>query len=181
MRELAPKAENESALKARYTKYLVEFKKGKEFQLAHIMVSGEEDAKAILGSIEKGADFSTLAKEKSVAPSKDKSGDEGYIPVDIMPAQIKDKIIILKVGEHTKEPIKTDNGFHIFKVVDIRDSSPQKYEDALPMLKQTIMHEEMMKLLDKLEKQVKVERFNEDGTPVPPKAAAETSQTTTTK
>ncbi|MDR0632304.1 MAG: peptidylprolyl isomerase [Holosporaceae bacterium] len=172
MRELAPKAENESALKARYTKYLVEFKKGKEFQIFHIMVSTEDEAKGILAALERKEDFSKLAKEKSMAPSKDKGGEEGRIPVDMLPPQIKDKIILLKTGEHTKEYVKTDDGFHIFKVGEIGETSPQKYEEALPMLKQLIMHEEMTKMLDRLEKQVKVERFNEDGTPAAPRTKA---------
>ncbi|MDR0968861.1 MAG: peptidylprolyl isomerase [Holosporaceae bacterium] len=173
MRELAPKAENESVLKARYTKYLVEFKKGKEFQILHIMIATEDEAKSILASLAKGEDFAKLAKDKSLAPSKDKGGDEGYIPVDLMPPQIKDKLILLKTGEYTKEAIKTENGYHIFKVGEIRETAPQKYEDAIPMLKQTIMHEEMVKLIDRLEKQVKVERFNEDGTPAAPRPAAQ--------
>jgi peptidyl-prolyl cis-trans isomerase C len=171
MRELAPKAENESALKARYTKYLVEFQKGKEFQVFHIMTATEEEAKDVVAALGKGGDFAKLAREKSLAPSKDKSGEEGYIPVNVMPPQIKDKILLLKTGEYTKEALKTENGYHVFKVGEIRDSTPQKYEEAAPMLKQLIMHEEMVKLLDRLEKQVKVERFNEDGTPAAPKAA----------
>jgi len=169
MRELAPKAENEAALKARYNKYLVEFKKGKEFQVFHIMVATEVEAKDILVALEKGEDFKRLAKEKSLAPSKSKEGEEGYIPVDLMPVQIKDKVLLLKSGEHTKEFVKTDNGFHIFKVGEIRDTTPQKYEEALPMLKQVVMHEEMTKLIERLEKQANVERFHEDGTAVAPK------------
>ncbi|MDR2157764.1 MAG: peptidyl-prolyl cis-trans isomerase [Holosporaceae bacterium] len=165
MKELAPKTENESALKARYTKYLVEFKKGKEFKIYHIMTSTEAEIKEVLAALGKGEDFSKLAKQKSMAPSKEKDGEEGYIPVDIMPSQIKDKVILLKVGEYTKDFVKTENGFHVFKVGDIRDTTPQKYEEAVPMLKQLVLHEEMTKMLDRLEKQAKVERFNEDGTP----------------
>jgi peptidyl-prolyl cis-trans isomerase C len=165
IKELAPKAENTSTLKARYTKYLVEFKKGKEFKVYHIMVASEKEAGEILASLGKGEDFSELAKSKSTASSKDKGGDEGYIPIDLMPAQIKDKVILLKAGEYTKEFVKSDSGYHLFKVADIRDTTPQKYEEALPMLKQMVMHEEMVKMIERLEKQAKVEKFNEDGTP----------------
>ena len=165
MSELSPKTENEAVLKARYTKYLVEFKKGKEFNILHIMVNTEKEIKEVLAALAKGEKFSKLAGEKSVAPSKDKGGDEGYVPIDMMPPQIKDKLIYLKEGEYTKEYIKTDNGYHVFQVVSIRETSPQKYEEAIPMLKQVIMHEEATKLLDRLKKTVKVERFSEDGTP----------------
>jgi parvulin-like peptidyl-prolyl isomerase len=165
MRELGGKIENESAIKARYTKYLVEFKKGKEFQVFHILVNTEDEVKGILAALEKGEDFGKLAKDKSVAPSKERNGEEGYLPVDMMPPQIKDKLIFLKSGEYTKEFTKTEHGYHIFKVGEIRETTPMKYEEAIPSLKQLIMREEMIKLMDRLEKQVKVERFNEDGTP----------------
>ncbi|MDR2067599.1 MAG: peptidyl-prolyl cis-trans isomerase [Holosporaceae bacterium] len=180
IRELAPKAENEAALKARYTKYLVEFKKGRECKVFHIMVSSEKAAKEALESLAKGADFSKLAAEKSEAPSKSKGGEEGYIPLDMLPAEIKDKISALKDGEYTKDFLKTENGFHIFKITDSRDTTPQKFEEAKDMLKQVIMHEEMMKLLERLEKQAKVERFNEDGSPfTPAKETPETPSSTT--
>jgi peptidyl-prolyl cis-trans isomerase C len=176
MVELSPKIENESALKARYTKYLVEFKKCNEFKVFHIMVNTEAEAKDVLAALGKGEDFSKLAKEKSIAPSKDKGGEEGYIPVDMLPPQIKDKVIGLKAGEYSKEFTKTDNGYHIFKVADIRETTPQKYDDAVPMLKQVIMHEEATKLLDRLKKGAKIERYHEDGTiasaPTPPSVAS---------
>jgi peptidyl-prolyl cis-trans isomerase C len=172
IRELAPKAENESALKARYTKYLVEFKKGRECKVFHIMLSTEKAAKEVLSSLAKGTDFSKLATEKSEAPSKSKGGEEGYIPLEMLPQEIKDKISSLKDGEYTKDFLKTENGFHIFKITDSRDTTPQKFEEAKDMLKQVIMHEEMMKLLERLEKQARVERFNEDGSPFTPEKEA---------
>jgi peptidyl-prolyl cis-trans isomerase C len=165
MKELGFKVENDAAVKARYTKYLVEFKKGKEFQIFHILVSTEDGAKSILAALDRKEEFEKLAREKSIAPSKDKGGEEGYIPVDMMPPEIKDKLIVLKSGEYTREFVKTEHGFHIFKVGEIRETTPMKYEEAVPMMKQLIMREEMVKLMDRLEKQSKVERFNEDGTP----------------
>ena len=166
MKELAPKAENESALKARYTKYLVEFKKGKEIKLRHILLDTEAEAKEVIVSLDKGSDFAALATEKSKAPSRAKAGEEGYVPVDMMPAVVKDKISSLKSGEYNKEPIKTDNGYHVFKAEDIRDTSPMKFEEAKPMLKQVLVHEEMMHLFDRLSKQANVEKFNEDGSAI---------------
>lgn len=165
MKELAPKAGNEAALKARYAKYVVEFKKDKEYSLRHIAVKTEDEAKTVLASLAKGEDFAKLAKEKSFAPSKEKDGDEGYIPSNAMPDIVKKPITSLKKGEYNKEAIKTDNGFHIFKVEDVRDSSPLKYEEAKNMLNQVIFQEEMVKLMERLMKQAKVEKFNEDGTP----------------
>jgi len=172
MKELAPKAGNEAALKARYAKYVVDFKKDKEYSLRHIAVKTEDEAKKILESLAKGEDFAKIAKEKSFAPSKEKDGDEGYIPSNVMPDFVKTPITSLKKGQYNKEAIKTENGFHIFKVEDIRDSSPLKYEEAKNMLNQVIFQEEMVKLMERLMKQAKVEKFNEDGTPAAAEGAA---------
>jgi hypothetical protein len=44
-----------------------------------------------------------------------------------------------------------------------RTSKPEKYEDALPRLKQMILQDELRKLQDRLEKMNQVVRFKEDG------------------
>jgi peptidyl-prolyl cis-trans isomerase C len=172
MKEVAPKAENDSALKARYTKYLVEFKKIKETQVYHIMLSSEDDAKAVIERLNKGEDFGKIAKEKSLAPSKEKGGEEGYIAISILPSPVKEKLEAIKKGEYTKEALKTDNGYHIFKLGDSRDTSPQKFEEIKDSLKQMIVQEEIMKLIDRLAKQFNVTRFNEDGSPIEPLVTA---------
>ncbi|MDR2794981.1 MAG: peptidyl-prolyl cis-trans isomerase [Holosporaceae bacterium] len=165
MKEILPKAENESALKARYAKYVMEFKKTKEHHLYHIMVASEDEAKAVLAELGEGKDFSDVAKRKSVAPSKEKGGDEGFIPLQILPSPMKDTLQALKEGEYTKEAIKTEAGLHIFRVAENRDSVAQKYEDCKDALKQMVVQEEVMKLIERLEKQYNVEKFNEDGSP----------------
>ena len=171
MKEVAPKAENDSALRARYTKYLVEFKKIKETQVYHIMLSSEDEAKAVIERLNKGEDFGKVAKEKSLAPSKEKGGEEGYIAISILPSPIKEKLEALKKGEYTKEALKTDNGYHVFKLGDSRDTSPQKFEEIKDSLKQMIVQEEIMKLIERLAKQFNVTRFNEDGSPIEPQKA----------
>lgn len=173
MKEIAPKAESDAALRTRHAKYISEFQSMTERHLYHTMANSETDANAILAELAKGKDFSAVAKEKSVAPSKDKGGDEGFIPIQILPSPIKEKLENLKSGEYTKEALKipANNGetsYHIFKVAESRASTPQKFEDCKDALKQMIVQEEVMKLIERLEKQYKVEKFNEDGTPYNP-------------
>ena len=166
IRNIAPKAENEATLKARYAKYRAEYKSMKEYHLLHIMVSTEDAAKNIINELNSGKDFATLAKEKSEAPTKEAGGDGGFVPVEILPPEIKSKVSPLKVGEYTKEAVKLENGFNIFKVTEIRDSTPMKFEEAVDMLRQMILRDEMTKVLNDLEKKADVKRFNEDGSPI---------------
>jgi peptidyl-prolyl cis-trans isomerase C len=174
-RELAPKVDNEQVLKNRYEKYKSEFKKTKEHQVYHIMLPSEEEAKRVLEALAKGEDFAKLAKEKSIAPSKTKGGEEGYVPLDILPPDMKDKLKALKPNEYTKEFLKTEAGCHIFKIGDSRDSSPKSYDELKEGLKHLVMQDEYMKMVERLSKQYNVERFNDDGTPIAKTDAAAVS------
>ena len=164
IKHIAPKANVESTLKAEYTRYIAEYKKVKEYHINHIVVSTEEASKAVLADLNAGKDFGEVAKARSESPTKESGGDEGYIPLEAFPAEVKDKISALKKGEFTKEAIKMGNGFNFFKVVDTRDSAPMKYDEAKDMLRQLVLRKEMLAKVTELEKKAKIEKFREDGT-----------------
>ncbi|MDR2724317.1 MAG: peptidyl-prolyl cis-trans isomerase [Holosporaceae bacterium] len=164
--ETSPHADNETELKAKYTKYLVEFKKGNEFLLQHILVSTEEEAKGILDELKKGSDFAELARKHSIAPSKSTGGDEGFISITDIQQPIRDQLTPLKKNEYTTQAIQASDGYHILKLLDTRESKPQSFEEAAQMLRRAIVYEYMSKLLDRLKKGARIEYFSEEGTPV---------------
>ncbi|MDR1910353.1 MAG: peptidyl-prolyl cis-trans isomerase [Holosporales bacterium] len=155
-----------AALEARYKRFVTEFPKELEHHLFHILVKDEATAKAVITDLERGGNFDALARDKSIAPSREKSGDEGYVMKSMLPPQFSDELGKLKQGEFTKTPIKTDMGYHVIKVTDARDAVPPKLEEIQQALQSLLFQEEALKLVKKLESQKKVERFNEDGTPV---------------
>ena len=162
VKELEPKASNNTTLQQHYQKYLVEFKSGKEIKISTIALSTEKEAKEVISALGKGASFDKLQKEKGLASSEN---SERYIPVLRMPEELKKKFNSVAKNEVTKEPIKIADAYHVIKIVDMRDSKPGKFEEVKPLLSQIILREEMDKLLTKLENQYKVQKFNEDGTP----------------
>ncbi len=87
---------------------------GYNLKAYHILVSTEAEAKEIKALLDKGADFSQLAKERSKGPTAEKGGDLGIINKgDLMP-ELDAPLSKLKVGE-TSDIIPTKIGFHIFK------------------------------------------------------------------
>ena len=60
-----------------------------EVHARHILVSTEDEAKAIEAELKKGADFAALAKEKSKDPGAADGGDLGYFTKDQMAARIR--------------------------------------------------------------------------------------------
>ena len=81
---------------------------------AHILVKNEQEAKTILDQINKGANFSKLAMEKSLCPSGKKGGDLGTFGRGRMVREFENAAFALQKGQ-ISQPIKTEFGWHIIK------------------------------------------------------------------
>ena len=102
----------------------------------HILIStsngrseeeAEKEAKEIIKRLDKGEDFSEIAKEKSDDPgSKDNGGDLGYFGKGEMVKEFEDAAYALNVDEYTKEPVKTSYGYHIILKTGQKDKAELK-------------------------------------------------------
>ena len=162
LKELGPKASNETALDNKYKKYLLEFKSEKEIKLSTIALSTEKEAIEIIDALKKGASFDKLQKEKGLGSSE--KGDQ-FMPAAAMPEEFRKKFKSIAKNEVATEPVKIMDAYHVVRIADIRDSKPGTAEEVKPILSRMILKEEVDKLIDRLEKQYNVQKFNEDGTP----------------
>lgn len=108
------------------TKYFDEnkasFNQEEQVRASHILVKTKEEADAILKQLKDGADFATLAKEKSAdTGSKDKGGDLDFFKKGDMVAEFSDAAFKLKVGE-TSGAVKSEFGYHVIKVTDRKEA-----------------------------------------------------------
>lgn len=88
--------------------------RGQPYRAAMILVKTEAEAQELLKQLQAGGDFAKLAAQKSIGPNSDRGGDLGdAYPGDFSKAY-EAAIMALKVGE-VSGPIKSDNGFQIFK------------------------------------------------------------------
>ncbi len=86
-----------------------------QIQASHILVATKEEADTILAELKQGADFATIAKEKSTDPgSKDNGGDLGFFGKGAMVAEFENAAFALKVNE-ISDVVQTEHGFHIIK------------------------------------------------------------------
>ena len=88
-----------------------------EVHARHILVPTEDEAKAIEAELKKGADFATLAKEKSKDPGAADGGDLGYFTKDQMVPEFAEAAFKLDKGQ-ISDPIHTQFGWHIIKIED---------------------------------------------------------------
>jgi peptidyl-prolyl cis-trans isomerase C len=139
-----------------------------EVHARHILVADEAEAKEIIKQLQGGADFAALAKEKSTDPSaQNNAGDLGYFRREMMVPEFAEVAFTLEPGTISKEPVKTQFGWHVIKVEDRRQTVPT-FEEKEPELKEQISREIVNALLTDVRSGAKVERFNLDGTPKAP-------------
>lgn len=165
------KAASDSALKARYQVFLKEKGPQEEVHARHILVKTEAEAKSIIEQLQKGADFAALAKKYSTDPEAASGGDLGYFGRDQMVPEFSKAAFATPPGQFTKEPVKTQFGWHVIKVEDHRTKPPPSFEEAKPELRSMIAREVVTQQLADLRKGAKIETFGLDGKPMPAPAS----------
>lgn len=129
----------EADLKAAYETVKLQYT-GKEYHVEHILVEKESDAKAIIAQIKGGANFEDLAKAKSIDPGSAKNGgDLGWVSDKALVPEFSKAMVQLKNGQITDKPVKSQFGWHIIKMVDVRDVKAPSMEEIKDQLKQMIM------------------------------------------
>ncbi len=111
-------------LEAAYQKYLEENPPQRELKARHILVATEDEAKAVIAELDGGADFAELAKEKSTGPSGANGGELPPFQEGQMVPEFSDAAFAMEVGTYSKEPVKTQFGFHVILLEDSSMSEP---------------------------------------------------------
>ncbi len=128
----------EAELKAAYEQVKSQYT-GKEYHVEHILVEKEADAKAITAQIKAGGNFEQIAKEKSKDPgSAPNGGDLGWVSDKALVPEFSKAMVQLKKGQVTDKPVKTQYGWHIIKLDDVRDVKAPSMEEVKDQLKQMI-------------------------------------------
>jgi peptidyl-prolyl cis-trans isomerase C len=161
---MVQKGVNDQKLKAAYDKYVKDQPPREEVKARHILVASEAEAKAVIEQLKKGADFATLAKEKSTDPAaKTSGGDLGWFTKEQMVPEFADAAFKLKKDEISETPVKTQFGWHVIKVEDRRTAPVPTFEQAKPQLGELVGREIVADEMKKLKESAKIEVFNADG------------------
>jgi len=140
-------AVTEDEIRARYEKEIASMSPEQEVRARHILVDSEEQAKAIIAELDAGKDFIELAKEKSTGPSSEQGGDLGYFTRGRMVPEFEEAAFALEPGTYTKEPVKTEFGWHVIKLEDKRDAAPPTFEQVAEQIQRLMMQEKYLALL----------------------------------
>ena len=144
-------------IKSEYDKF-VAANGGIEYHARHILVEKEDQAKAIVASLKKGAKFEEIAKKQSKDPgSGSKGGDLDWAAPSNFVKEFSDAMVALKKGQFTEQPVKTQFGYHIIRVDDVRDAQIPKFEEVKPQIAQQLQQQKMTNYQQDLRTKAKVE------------------------
>jgi peptidyl-prolyl cis-trans isomerase C len=130
-----------------------------EVHARHILVDTEEEAKAIEAELKNGADFATLAKQKSKDPGAADGGDLGYFTKDQMVPEFSEAAFKLDKGQ-ISDPVHTQFGWHIIKVEDKRTKPTPTFDQVKGQIQTYVEHRAQAQLVDKLRSAANIERFD---------------------
>ena len=144
-------------LKAEYDKFAAA-NGGKEYKARHILVEKEADAKAIIVSLKKGAKFEDIAKKQSKDPgSGAKGGDLDWANPSSYVSEFSEALLKLNKGQLAETPVKSQFGYHIIRVDDIRTAQLPDFEQLKPQIAQQMEQQRLQAFQQGLREKAKVE------------------------
>ncbi|UUP17123.1 peptidylprolyl isomerase [Nitratireductor thuwali] len=153
---------SDEAVRARYDEEVAKMNPPEEVQARHILVATEEEAQAIITQLEGGGDFAEIAKEKSSDGSASQGGDLGYFTKGRMVPEFEEAAFALEPGEFTKEPVKSQFGYHVIKVEDRRQQQPPAFEQVQNQIKSMLLREKYIEKLGAMREDAEVDIPNEE-------------------
>ena len=148
---------SEADMKAEYDRY-VAMNAGKEYKARHILVEKEDQAKALLSQLKKGAKFEELAKKSSKDPgSGAKGGELDWANPASYVKEFADALAALGKGKTTEAPVKSQFGFHIIRLDDVREATMPKFDEVKPQISQHLTQQSLAKYQEELRSKAKIE------------------------
>jgi len=147
----------DAEIKAEYDKFAAA-NSGKEYRARHILVEKEDQAKAIIASLKKGAKFEDIAKKQSKDPgSGANGGDLDWASAGSYVKEFSDAMVKLAKGKITETPVKSQFGYHVIRLDDVREAQLPKLEDVKPQIAQQLGQQKLMKYQEDLRAKAKIE------------------------
>ena len=130
----------------------------KEYKARHILVSTEDDAKAVLADLKKGVKFDEIAQKRSLDEgTRPKGGDLDWnVPTNFDKA-FADAMVKLEKGKMTEAPVRSRFGFHIIKLDDVRPVSFPNIDQVKQQIQQRIAGQRIDGMIRDLRAKAKVE------------------------
>ena len=152
-------ATTEEAMRKVYDEAAKQIEGEQEVHARHILVETEDEAKAIVAELKKGADFAELAKKKSKDPGASDGGDLGFFTKEQMVPEFSAAAFALEPGK-ISDPVKSQFGWHVIKVEEKRNRKPPDFDQVKGQIETYVTRKAQAEYVGKLREAAKIERFD---------------------
>jgi len=143
--------------KAEYDKFKAQ-STGTEYRARHILVESEDEAKKLISQIKGGSKFEDLAKKNSKdTGSGENGGDLDFAKPDSYVPEFGKAMTALKKGEMTDTPVKTQFGYHVIRLEDVREAQFPEFPAVKPQIEQRLAQMKLQKYQEDLKKAAKTD------------------------
>jgi peptidyl-prolyl cis-trans isomerase C len=148
---------SDAMLQAEYENVLKALAGEKEYKARHVLVESEDEAKAIIAKLAAGAKLEDFAKDSKDTGTKERGGDLGWVNKTSLVKPFSDAMIALEKGKYTVAPVKTDFGWHVILLEDVRDIQPPAFDQVKPQLTQRLQGQMLEKYIEESRAKAKVQ------------------------
>jgi peptidyl-prolyl cis-trans isomerase C len=157
----------DAQIKSEYEKFKKSNAGKEEVRARQILVSTEEEAKQVIKDLDGGAKFEDLAKQRSSGPSAQNGGEiPGYFVKEEMIPEISNAAFALKPGTYTKEPVKSQFGWHVLKLEDKRPRNVPDFKDVEMAIRNKLGQDALSALSQDLRSKADIKLFDMNGKPL---------------
>lgn len=152
----------EAEQRAEYDKFKKQSAGGKEYRARHILVEKEDEAKALIAQLKGGANFEELAKKSSKdSGSAAKGGDLDWAAPGNFVPEFSNAMTALAKGGTSETPVKSQFGWHILRLDDVRDAQFPPFEEVKGQIVQHLEQQKMVTFREELKSKAKTDyKFN---------------------
>ncbi|QHJ01213.1 peptidylprolyl isomerase [Xylophilus rhododendri] len=148
---------SDTEAKAEYDKFAAA-NGSKEYKAHHILVDKESDAKDIIARLKKGAKFEDIAKKQSKDTGSGANGGElDWASPNNYVKEFSDGLASLKKGQITETPVKSQFGYHIIRLDDVREAKLPPFDQVKPQIVQQLQQQKLAAYQQDLRSKAKVE------------------------
>ena len=129
----------------------------KEYRARHILVDKEDEARQIIAQLRKGEKFETLARRSRDVGSAQQGGDLDWATPDTYVKEFSEAMVALQKGRFTEKPVRTQFGYHIIRLDDVRTSTPPPLAQVSQQIRQDLERARIERLQQTLRAKAKVQ------------------------
>ena len=149
-------AVTDAEIKAEYDKFATA-NNGQEYRARHILVETEAEAQDIIAQLKKGAKFEDIARKSSKDPgSGANGGDLDWAPAANYVTEFSQALTALSKGKLTDTPVKSQFGYHVIRLDDVREAELPKFEEVKAQIAEQLQQQKLAKYQADLRDKAKV-------------------------